>query len=145
MALATFMELGPTQRYVLLGDPLSLVCGRGLDSNPQADVVWTAPDGMTISDNARYDLENGPDIVRLNSTHTVMSDTGVWRCIVSVRSDRFIVSEGRLVRQDQALIGSISVNVQVIIIGKLSCNKMTGSDYHHARISELAATTPKIL
>ena len=114
------MELGPTQRYVLLGDPLSLVCGRGLDSNPQADVAWTAPDGMTtISDNARYDLENGPDVVRLNFTSTVMSDTGVWRCIVSVMSDRHIVSDGRLVLQDQALIGLISVNVQIIIIGEL--------------------------
>ena len=48
----------------------------------EADVVWTAPDGMTISDNARYDLENRPDIVRLNFTHTVKSDTGVWRCDV---------------------------------------------------------------
>ena len=131
------MELGPTQHYVLVGDPLSLVCGRGLDSNPQADIVWTAPDGMTISDNARYDLENGPDIVRLNFTHTIMSDTGVWSCIVSVMSERYIVSGGSLVRQDETLIGSVSVNVQVIIIGELSCNKRTRSDYHHALLNTL--------
>ena len=72
------MESGPTQRYVLLGDPLSLVCGRGLDSNPQATVIWTAPDGTSILDNARYDLENGPGIVRLNFTRTILSDDGVW-------------------------------------------------------------------
>ena len=72
-------------------------------------------------DNVRYNLENGPDVVRLNFTHTLMSDTGpgVWRCIVSVMSERYIVSEGRLVRQNQTDIGSVSVNIQVIIIGEL--------------------------
>ena len=58
----------PTQVYVLLGSSLSLVCGRGLVSNPQAIIVWTAPDGTTIMDNARYNLEDGQDVVRLNLT-----------------------------------------------------------------------------
>ena len=112
------MELGPTQRYVLLGDPLSLVCGRGLDSNPQADVAWTAPDGMTISDNARYDLENGPDVVRLNFTHTILSDNGVWMCNIQVESERSIVSSGNLVRGDAAVVGTpIQQNIQLTVIG----------------------------
>ena len=111
------MTEGPTQRYVLLGESLSLVCGTGLDSNPQAIITWTAPDQSTIMDNARYDIDNGPDIVRLNVTNTVMSDTGIWRCNVIARSERYIVSGGRLVLQDEAMIGSISVNIQLIIIG----------------------------
>ena len=111
------MTEGPTQRYVLLGDSLSLVCGTGLDSNPQAIITWTAPDQSSIMDNARYDIDNGPDIVRLNFTNTVMSNTGIWRCNVIARSERYIVSRGRLVLQDEAMIGSISVNIQLIIIG----------------------------
>ena len=52
-----------TRHYVLLGDPLSLVCGSGLDSNPQAAIIWRAPDGTTVINNARFNLENGPEIV----------------------------------------------------------------------------------
>ena len=115
----SFVTEGPTQCYILLGDSLSLVCGTGLDSNPQATITWTAPNGITIMDNARYSLRNGSDVVRLNFTNAAMSDTGVWRCTVSVTSDRYIVSGGRLALEDQALIGSISVNIQVIIVGEL--------------------------
>ena len=68
--------------YVLLGDdPLSLVCGRGQDSNPQATITWTTPDGTTVVYNARYYLaENGPECVRLNLVRTDRNDKGVWTC-----------------------------------------------------------------
>ena len=112
------MELGPTQRYVLLGDPLSLVCGTGLDSNPQASVTWMAPNGTTIMDNARYDLENGPEIVRLNFTQTSPSDNGIWRCRVFTESDQYVVSGGQLVQQDLGIIGEVIVDIQLTIIGK---------------------------
>ena len=42
----------PTQHYAILGDHSSLICGRGLDSNPQATITWTGPDGTTIVDDA---------------------------------------------------------------------------------------------
>ena len=102
-----------------MGDPLSLVRGTGLDSNPQATITWTAPDETTIVDNDRYDLENGPDIVRLNFTNMITADTGMWVCVATVRSERYVVFEGRLIRQQQALIGSITVNIRLIVIGKL--------------------------
>ena len=82
----TFRMQGPTRRYVRLNDTLSLVCGYGLDSNPDAVVTWTAPDGTTIMDNARYDLEDGPAVVQLNFTHTIFNDNEVWRCEVVVTS-----------------------------------------------------------
>ena len=92
------MTQGPTERYVLLGDPLSLVCGTGLDNNPQATITWTASDATVITVNiGRCTLENGPEIVRLNFSTTVMSDNGVWRCNVMVTSDRYVaidVDEG---------------------------------------------------
>ena len=91
---------------MLLGDNFSLVCGRGLDSNPQASIIWTAPDGAIIMDNSRYVLKNGPDIVRLNFTQTILSDSGIWTCDVIVRSERHIVSsEGELIRGECTCVG----------------------------------------
>ena len=113
-----FATEGPTQRYVLLGDSLSLLCGTGLDSNPAATITWTAPDMTIIMDNARYDLENGPDIVRLNFTHTIPSDTGVWVCDATAVSEKYIVSNGQLVRQDNAVIGTATVRIQLTVIGE---------------------------
>ena len=102
-----------------MGDSLSLVCGRGLDSNPQATITWTAPDGTTVIDNARYGLDNGPDVVRLNFTRTNLSDTGMWRCDILVLSDQHVVRNGSLVRQDRNVIGTpILRDIQLIIVGK---------------------------
>ena len=110
----------PTQHHVLLGNPLSLVCSRGLDSNPEASITWTAPDATTVVDNARYDLENGRDVVRLNVTHTILSDTGTWTCEVLVRSERHIVNnEGNLVTGAIAVVGTPIQHVfMVTVIGK---------------------------
>ena len=113
----SFATEGPTQRYVLLGDSLSLLCGTGLDSNPAATITWTAPDMTTIMDNARYDLENGPEIVRLNFTHTIPSDTGVWVCEATAVSEN-----GQLVQQDNAVIGRATVNIQLTVIGEHLCH-----------------------
>ena len=69
-------------------------------------------------DNARYDLENGPEIVRLNFTHTIPSDTGVWVCEATAVSEKYIVSNGQLVPQDNAVIGTATVNIQLTVIGE---------------------------
>ena len=106
--------LGPSQYYALLGDSLSLVCGTGLDSNPQAAITWTAPDGMTVVNNARYDLENGPDIVRLNFSRTILSDTGIWRCDIRTESDQYLVNNGT----NTTMIGApVQRDIDLIIIG----------------------------
>ena len=115
----TFAESSPLQRYALLNDSLSLVCGTGLDSNPQATITWIAPDGTTVMDNARYDLQNGPEIVRLNFAHTILGDTGTWRCDIRVISSQNIVSNGALVSQDPTVIGTPIVrDIQLTIFGK---------------------------
>ena len=114
-----FAEPGPLQRYALLNESLSLVCGTGLESNPTATVTWTAPDGTTVMDNARYDLENGPDIVMLKFTHTILGDTGAWRCEIRVMSDQHVTSNASLVSQDPNVIGMPIVrNIQLTIVGK---------------------------
>ena len=113
--------LGPSQYFVLLGDPLSLVCGTGLDSNLQATITWTAPNASLITDRsiARYSLENGPEIVRLNFTYTILSDTGIWRCDIRTESDQYIVNDGCLIRMNSTTIGArIQHDIELIIIGK---------------------------
>ena len=110
---------GPTHSSALLGDSASLVCGTGLDSNPQATITWTAPDGTIIADNARYDLDNGPEIIQLNITRTVLSDAGVWRCDVIVSSEAHKLNGGRLILQNNVLIGSVNASIQLKIIGEL--------------------------
>ena len=112
------MTPGPSRRYVLLNDSLSLVCGTGLDSNPQATITWMAPDGTTIMDNARYDLDKGPKFVRLNFTRTIPSDNGTWKCRVVVESEQYIVSDGRLVRQDPSPIGQTMIDIELTVICK---------------------------
>ena len=117
----TFTKPGPLQHFALLNERLSLVCGTGLDSNPQANITWIAPDGTTIVDNARYDLENGPEIVRLNFTRTLLSDTGAWHCRVSVFSEQHIVSNGGLILIEPTVIGTpIEHTIHLTIISKLS-------------------------
>ena len=96
----------PTQHYALLGDPSSLICGRRLDSNPQATITWTAPDGTTVMENAKYDLENGPDVVWLNLSRTSLSDNGVWICELIVRSEMYVTNHGKLVLVESAIVGA---------------------------------------
>ena len=105
---------------MLLGDLLSLVCGTGLDSNPQANINWTAPDASVVADSPRHSLENGPEIVRLNFTQTILSDAGMWRCDVRTESDQYIVNDaGSLIQMDPTMIGSlIQHDIELIIIGK---------------------------
>ena len=84
-----------------------------------------APDGTTLMDNARYGLENGPEIVRLNFTHTILSDNGIWRCEVIVESEHYGVSNGRLSPFDSSIIGQpLEVDIQLTIIGKFQCIHM---------------------
>ena len=115
------LTVGPTQYYVLLGNNISLVCGTDLDSNPPATVTWTSPDdSRIIMDNARYDVENGPDIVRLNISHTSLADAGMWTCDIRVLSENYIVNNGSLVLQDPSLIGTPVMNViHLTVICKL--------------------------
>ena len=117
----SFRIQGPTEQFVLLGESVSLVCGTGLESNPQPTISWRDPDGNTIVDNSRYDLENGPSVVRLNFTNASISDNGVWRCEVVVRSERHVLSGGQFILLDQELIGSITQDIQLNVIGEFTC------------------------
>ena len=113
------MTQGPREQFVRMDDSVSLVCGTGLDSNPQATITWTAPDGTTIVGSARYHLENGPSFVRLTFTNATVNDNGVWRCEIVVMSERHILSGGQFILRDQVLIGTIAQSIQLTVIGEL--------------------------
>jgi hypothetical protein len=114
------LVLGPPQHYVLLGDSASLVCGAGLDrGNPEATITWTDPDGARVVDDNSFNLENGPDIVRLNLNRTLLSDAGIWRCDIRINSERYIVNNGRLVQINSTMVGApIQHDIELIIIGE---------------------------
>ena len=114
------LALGSPQYYVLLGDSASLVCGTGLDrGNPPATITWTAPNGTEIMDNnTRVNIENGPNIVRLNINRTLPSDAGIWRCDIRTESDAYVVNNGILVQTNITVIGElIQHDIGLIIIG----------------------------
>ena len=70
--------------------------------------------------NARYDVENGPEIVRLNISHTSLADSGMWTCDIRVLSENYIVNDGSLVLQDPTIIGTPVVNgIHLTVICKL--------------------------
>ena len=81
-----------------------------------------APDGTAVMESARYDLEDRPEIVRLNFTHTILSDRGIWKCKVIVESERYGISMGRLSPLDSSVIGQpLEVDIKLTIIGKFWC------------------------
>ncbi len=71
---------GPAKQFALLNDPVSLICGYNLDSNPPVNITWTDPQGNVVQNSDRYILDNGPEIVRLNITNTSNNDNGTWKC-----------------------------------------------------------------
>ena len=70
-------------------------------------------------DNARYDLETGHDVVRLNFTQTVINDTGMWTCDAIVRSERYIANNGKLALEEQEVIGvPFQHYIQLTVVGE---------------------------
>ena len=68
--------------------------------------------------NARYSIDDGPEFVRLNFTHTILNDAGVWMCDVRVVSERYKINDGNLIQEDSVIIGiPIQRNIQLSIIG----------------------------
>ena len=113
------MTRGPTRQFVRMGGSVSLICGSGLDyGNPQATITWTEPNGTRVIDSAIFTLENGPSFVRLNFTNATIADNGVWRCAVVALSKRHILSKGQFILQDEAVIGSITQDIQLTVISK---------------------------
>ena len=114
------------KHYVLLGDPVCLICGYNLDSNPPAVITWTGPYGKVVTKNMdSYIMDNGPQVVQLNITNADESDGGRWTCNVRV-SDECVhrVVDGILKDECTAIARNRSFDTQLVVVGEYfsSCN-----------------------
>ena len=82
---------GDTQRVILEGDDITLVCGSSAIGNPTPTISWTDNNGTTVSDSSGI---LGSDTLLLTITGVTRDHTGNWTCSVenSIRNiDRQII------------------------------------------------------
>ena len=111
------VEATEKESYVLLGHPVVMVCGYGLDSNPRAANTWTNPQGEVVPANSGgYIMDNEPTVVQLNITRVKKSDKGKWKCKVEVTSecDSSVSSEcsGNIYTK------SLTVELDLVVVGE---------------------------
>ena len=116
------IEYGPTERAVRLGDPLMLLCGTGLDSNPRATVMWLDPAGGVVADNDRYDLiQDDAGIVRLDFNRTIDTDMGIWTCSIRVEGVNVTLPNGGGITPTRLIGSERSRSITLYIVGKCMC------------------------
>jgi hypothetical protein len=102
---------GPREYYVLLGDPISLICGYNLDSNPAAvNITWIDPLQEPVTNNSNYHQHDGPELVQLNIFRASASHSGIWKCNI-------------LVASDAGLVGNRTYSIRLHVIGELVTSK----------------------
>ena len=82
---------GDTQRVILEGDDITLVCGSSAIGNPTPTISWTDNNGTTVSDSSGI---SGSNTLLLTITGVTRNHTGNWTCSVenSIRiTDRQII------------------------------------------------------
>ena len=102
---------GPRKHHVL-GDPVSLICGYNLDSNPPAAITWSNPQGILVTSSKKYTLDNGPEVVQLNISSVSESDSGTWKCSIKVQDSDIYNQNGMI------LIGNKSYEILLSLVGK---------------------------
>ena len=100
------------------GDQLSaaeLVIGENLESNPEAVVTWTTPQGETFKEsNGRYTMSSGPEKVQLSISGVSERDNGTWTVAVEVLSTetfKYCLDQKSSSRKKE-------YHIQVIVVGK---------------------------
>ena len=81
------MRNGSNNLTSIEGDPVSLVCGYQLRSNPPAIITWLYPNGSTVENSDRIIMDSGSELVQLNVTNTSSSDSGTWTCRIEVQNE----------------------------------------------------------
>ena len=70
---------GDTQRAVLEGGDITLVCGSNVDGNPIPTISWTDNNGTAVSDGPEF---SGSNTLMLAITGVTRNQTGNWTCNV---------------------------------------------------------------
>ena len=70
---------GDTQRVILEGGDITLVCGTSAIGNPTPTISWTDNSGTTVSDGSGI---SGSDTLMLTITSVTRNHKGIWTCSV---------------------------------------------------------------
>ena len=94
------------------GDQANLTCGHNLESYPTATITWTNPHKQQISNNDKYSIKNGPDLVQLIIADVSnKSDSGEWQCNMKILKNS-------TEEEDQIINRTTTVNLQLRVVGK---------------------------
>ncbi len=112
------IERGPEQRAIPVGEPLSLVCGTNLMSNPQASIRWIDNQGVDVTSPSRLNTFANNTLVSLEFDNTTSQDTGTWSCVVTVvGTDVTQPSPGGGVTPS-VTIGEVTINISLTVVGE---------------------------
>ena len=71
---------GPEVYYVILGQPVTLVFGYDLRSNPPITIVLTDPSGDEVNGGENFELDRGPHVVQIHINTVDVKHRGIWDC-----------------------------------------------------------------
>ena len=108
------VEAEEKEIYVLLDHPVTLVCGYNLDSNPQATVTWTNPQGEIIGNSDAFRMDNGPAVIQLNITRAEVGDKGMWKCQVNVASEYISVESSEFSSHEYSKSRIVELHLKVV-------------------------------
>ncbi len=103
------IERGPEQRAIQVGQPLSLVCGTNLMSNPQATSRWMDNLGVDVTSGYRLNTFGNSTLVSLEFNNTMSQDTGTWSCVVTVNVTEVTPS---------VTIGEVTIDISLTVVGE---------------------------
>ena len=109
---------------MLFGDPVSLICGYNLDSNPRANITWMNPKKRPVNTGGSFVLDDDPKVVRLNISSASSSDNGTWICRVDINAKcvHKVVENNKLEQDCQAIthIGGKNISIELVVVGKFN-------------------------
>ena len=95
------------------GDSVSLVCGKNLESNPNASITWINPQStsMSGSNDDNYAQDDGPEVVQLNIAKASKRDSGTWTCVMTSKFCLYNCTLRKCINKTQTSNVSIALNV----------------------------------
>ena len=94
-----------------------LIIGKNLESNPEAVVTWTTPQGVTLKNsNGRYTMSSGPEKVQLSISDVSERDNGTWTVTAEVLSTETFQN----CSDQNSSSKRKEFHIQLIVVGKCS-------------------------
>jgi len=128
---------GDTQRVILEGGDITLVCGNSAIGNPTPTISWTDNNGTTVSDGPGI---SGSDTLMLTITGVTRNHTGNWTCSVenSVRDEErqiMLVVVGEYVYKVMSHLRLVTVCLLSVFVLVSTCTYFIYLSYLSFKIS----------